>query len=645
MTDSSDARDDLFDDGFADAAMALLRERGPQSTQDWANLLAEAGHGPADELAELIAYLDAPGLGYLTDGRYAALDTALEGRVLTHRMSEAEIASGILDIVPDLTPLTALVAPGGPDADEEFSVVFPDFDAEVFAERGRLDADAPELERLLLQPDALYGYAAGDLIGLGLAGGELRLVRVDRTEEAPELADRLGDIIAEGSAEPSDSVLWQLMADDPALFTMPVAPLTELIEAAGYTWESDYLAVRGFDFDAFHRATRVGIIAREHELHAEEAGAVVDFAYLVREVAEATEHGEDPMALALERVAASPDAYAGLADPVSAAAALDLAAGPEDDRTAALHAVAVALLEHAPRRTKASAHWIAAKAADRLGDVSAAVAHYESALDRDPDWVPAIFDLALLAADAGDATRAQSLLGRIEGGESEALHEVLQRYQAAEHPGLGRNDRCWCGSGRKYKSCHLGRSELTADDHATWLYTKAQLFARTPELFDLLYSLAEIRAGYWSDEDALPRALEGGLAVDVTLFEAGVFELFVERRGELLPAGELELARQWLGTARSVYEVLATAPGESLTLQDLRGGDPVEVTDEWGSRSFDVGALLCARVLPTGESMRALGGMEPVDPDARDELLDLLAADDVEPDQLVEFLGRHFASS
>jgi hypothetical protein len=24
-------------------------------------------------------------------------------------------------------------------------------------------------------------------------------------------------------------------------------------------------------------------------------------------------------------------------------------------------------------------------------------------------------------------------------------------------PDLGRNDRCWCGSGKKYKACHLER--------------------------------------------------------------------------------------------------------------------------------------------------------------------------------------------
>ncbi len=26
-------------------------------------------------------------------------------------------------------------------------------------------------------------------------------------------------------------------------------------------------------------------------------------------------------------------------------------------------------------------------------------------------------------------------------------------------PELGRNERCWCGSGRKYKACHLATDE------------------------------------------------------------------------------------------------------------------------------------------------------------------------------------------
>ena len=26
-----------------------------------------------------------------------------------------------------------------------------------------------------------------------------------------------------------------------------------------------------------------------------------------------------------------------------------------------------------------------------------------------------------------------------------------------EHPRVGRNDPCWCGSGKKYKKCHLNQ--------------------------------------------------------------------------------------------------------------------------------------------------------------------------------------------
>ncbi|MDD9937416.1 MAG: SEC-C metal-binding domain-containing protein, partial [Myxococcales bacterium] len=31
-----------------------------------------------------------------------------------------------------------------------------------------------------------------------------------------------------------------------------------------------------------------------------------------------------------------------------------------------------------------------------------------------------------------------------------------------DKPKLGRNDPCWCGSGKKYKSCHLRSDEAQA---------------------------------------------------------------------------------------------------------------------------------------------------------------------------------------
>jgi preprotein translocase subunit SecA len=62
--------------------------------------------------------------------------------------------------------------------------------------------------------------------------------------------------------------------------------------------------------------------------------------------------------------------------------------------------------------------------------------------------------LAAAAAAAGLGTNAsaESAFGE-NGGEMEALPVVEQRVLDDEHQ-VGRNDPCWCGSGKKFKKCH-----------------------------------------------------------------------------------------------------------------------------------------------------------------------------------------------
>jgi uncharacterized protein YchJ len=42
---------------------------------------------------------------------------------------------------------------------------------------------------------------------------------------------------------------------------------------------------------------------------------------------------------------------------------------------------------------------------------------------------------------------------------SDAFKRLLMGPQEDVVPELGRNERCWCGSGRKYKACHLATDE------------------------------------------------------------------------------------------------------------------------------------------------------------------------------------------
>ena len=41
------------------------------------------------------------------------------------------------------------------------------------------------------------------------------------------------------------------------------------------------------------------------------------------------------------------------------------------------------------------------------------------------------------------------------------LHSLKEMLTPSPDLGLdlGRNDRCWCGSGKKYKTCHLSADE------------------------------------------------------------------------------------------------------------------------------------------------------------------------------------------
>jgi preprotein translocase subunit SecA len=64
------------------------------------------------------------------------------------------------------------------------------------------------------------------------------------------------------------------------------------------------------------------------------------------------------------------------------------------------------------------------------------------------------------SANGGLTYEHESLAGAeaiAAAGGGEAVATVVPRQQqkvASEHEKLGRNEPCWCGSGKKYKRCH-----------------------------------------------------------------------------------------------------------------------------------------------------------------------------------------------
>src|SRR5262249_41710124 len=157
----------------------------------------------------------------------------------------------------------------------------------------------------------------------------------------------------------------------------------------------------------------------------------------------------------------------------------------------------------------------------------------------------------------------------------------------------------------------------------------------------LLVETAEARSHHWDFPTALGAALRDALVCDAVLFEGGAFVDFLDTRGFMLPEDERLLAEQWLLTERSVQEVLGVSPGEGFTLRDVRTGDLYEVRERAGSSQVVAGALYCSRVVPAGDTVQVLGGMEPVSLGERDDLIALLD-EDPGPVDLVAALSRRF---
>jgi len=250
--------------------------------------------------------------------------------------------------------------------------------------------------------------------------------------------------------------------------------------------------------------------------------------------------------------------------------------------------------------------------------------------------------LARYASDRGDAERGLALLRRAHAPDGHPLVALLEQFQSSPRPKLARNQPCWCGSGRKYKQCHLQGEQLPLEARASWLYQKACGDLIDGPYAPLLIAAAQERSKYWDTPDALAQAIEDGHPCDVVLFEGGVFDEFLAMRGPLLPPDEAMLAQQWLLVDRSVHEVLSVRPGESMEWRDVRTGDVNEIRERTASQQVKRGEFYCARVVPVGETMQIFGGLEPVSLGERDQLIALLD-DDPDPMELVAFLSRRFA--
>ena len=297
-----------------------------------------------------------------------------------------------------------------------------------------------------------------------------------------------------------------------------------------------------------------------------------------------------------------------------------------------LAAVLETVRPQTPRRALAGWHWLFGRCQDFLSDVTAAEREYLDALELDADFYPAMRELATLASLRGDARRAVSLLLRAAVPTDDPELVMVSRFVGESRTDIGRNDPCWCGSGQKYKRCHLHRSEFDLASRRDWLYQKVAGWVRNSSGRELIIELAAASVDPAQEPEALLKAVLDPLFVDLAIFVGGLLDLFLQTRAHALPADERDLLGEWAQTRRIIGSVEAFDRSNGLTIKDLTSGAEVQTVDR--AVAVAVGDLVCLRLLPAGDSLAAPGGVVVV-PEAQRELtiatLDLQGTEDEDP--------------
>lgn len=176
---------------------------------------------------------------------------------------------------------------------------------------------------------------------------------------------------------------------------------------------------------------------------------------------------------------------------------------------------------------------------------------------------------------------------------------------------LGRNDPCYCGSGKKYKKCCLDKDNLEERER-----TKADLapviqwIYQNDELSNYLDMLIK---EYFPDKAVTDKTdIDFYMLLDAFIFDYKIpsydktpFELYLKKAK--LFSSEREDYEKLLNNIFSVFEVLKVERNTGMKLYDIINNKTYYIKEKKGTQGLKVGIMLNCRLAKIGNSFRIIG--------------------------------------
>ncbi len=176
----------------------------------------------------------------------------------------------------------------------------------------------------------------------------------------------------------------------------------------------------------------------------------------------------------------------------------------------------------------------------------------------------------------------------------------------------GRNDPCWCGSGKKYKHCHQRADEERASEKlqkdALWrslgefaLQRKYEIDFKTAAKFFFDADEAPDPEGDTEDQADFERALDYFLFDYHLPDNSRVIEHFATERGRSLSPRQGAWLTNWLNSAPALLEIISIERGAGVHARDLLTNEIYDIRDETGSETTARWTIAFVRVLHTDD--------------------------------------------
>lgn len=566
--------------------------------EEHSDLIAVAARrdlAPDQYLEELID--DDPRL-FDTGGALLRLDLLLDSLVFTHRLTAGEVERSVLFTHPDLPVI--------------------DWDGIETFQTPAGTVTNPVRDLALDGPEGWLGeFSPGDVVSIRRRLGVLSVEHAPASlDTEPALAIRSAfdaSLAVDGDpVQELGEVLLLAVEMTPTLFRTPVAPLSELIAAAGLATQGEWIAEAGTDFSS------TGPVLMEERL--EHTVRRWDLDACCRERLEwlleviGSKDADDPRSI-----------VDSMGHEVVVLGLRDMLQGSDELESTDLGAWLDVVVEAVGRRA-APALTLRAFAGEVIGDVLGAEADLEQAHAYDPDFGPASIELATYLTMRGEYGRAAAILNSV-GSDGSAIADLFAGVHLSAD-GVGRNDPCPCGSGRKYKACHLGKPITTPEAVADTLLLKLRMFVtdlwRGASGLPVLAFLASE-----GDPQAVGAMYNDDFLQSLSVFEGAGVDLFLGRLGALLPAEELELARSWSGQKLGVYEVSTIGSGDSVSIRDLASDGEITLEDRVLADRSEPGDKILTWIVPIATGRRIAPPVLTLEDSVLSEVLDLVRSEDL----------------